>query len=171
MTWTRRAPLLLPLVALASCAGELEGGPSRYRVDSTEVGCATDLFAEKCANAYCHDSSDPTGGLDLASFGYRDRLVDVAPSDPDCKDRKLIDPVHSERSFLLEKLEKSAPQCGDQMPLSGEPPSPDELACVREWVNALVGNDGGSPGLTYPDSGAPADAATADSTAGDGGAP
>lgn len=137
------ASVLACALLVPACAGKLAGDESRYRVDPSEFGCAPALFQQRCADSFCHDSVAPTGGLDLESFGYRSRLVGVHASDPECKDRLLVDPAAPEKSFLLEKVSLSAPHCGEQMPLSGEPLSPTELACIRGFIDELVHRDGG----------------------------
>lgn len=138
---------------LGSCAGRLADDESAYRVDRAELGCATDLFQQRCSSEYCHDSQSPTGHLDLRSLGYRSRLVGVPASDPGCEDRLLVDPGAPASSFLLEKLSKDQPQCGERMPLSGEPISEGELECVEAWIGHLLDADGGIFGGTDADGG------------------
>ena len=60
----------------------------------------------------------------------------------------LIDPANPEQSFLIEKLTKSNPQCGEQMPNSKFRATATEIACVKLWVQSLVGSgsDSGAAG-------------------------
>ena len=50
-----------------------------------------------------------------------------------------MDPADPSKSFLLEKISSSTPECGgSRMPLSGVPLPPDVIACVEDWVAAVT---------------------------------
>jgi hypothetical protein len=143
---------------------------------STSGRCdATPIFTRHCATSNCHSGGNPSGELDLSTHGtdagapavpVESRLVGVASKSNGCEARLLIDPNDVEQSFLLEKLESTAPECGVQMPLTGDI-SRQERACIRSWVVGLVGDGGlagdGSAPPPADGSGAGADASTSDS--------
>jgi hypothetical protein len=104
------------------------------------------VFAAQCGESSCHDAQNPAGDLDLVSPNLERRLVAVRATQ--CTSRLRIDPDDPESSFLLEKLEDDAPECGDRMPVLAEPLPRDVLACVRAWViEAAAGtrDGGGNP--------------------------
>lgn len=160
--------LLGVMGGVSSCAGELRGDPSSYEaLRSTSGNCdAVPIFTKHCATSVCHSGSNPTGELDLSAKGIESRLVGVASKSNGCETRLLIDPNDVNKSFLLEKLESSLPACGVQMPQTGDI-SPQELACIRTWVTALVadGGAGSSDGGKAPG----ADAAGKDASMADSG--
>jgi len=157
--------LVLGTIALFSstgCAGELEGDEASYRAQR-EPGCnVVPVFAQRCASAFCHGGTAPQESLDLGSEGLRTRLVGVAAKGEGCGSRLLIDPSDVERSYVLEKVESTSPECGGAMPLTGRL-TDAEKACIRAWVTALAGGpsrrDSGPPapdsGGGRPDSSAP----------------
>lgn len=156
-----------------SCAGELKGDPASYRVlHATSGTCdALPVFARRCGTSACHSGDLPAGGLDLKSAGLPARLVGVASTSVGCESRLLVDPSDTSKSFILEKLENTMPQCGEQMPLVGQLTG-EELACIQTWVAALGSGDGGAaaPGKDAsvtppaPDAGTGAGAADAGGT-------
>jgi hypothetical protein len=149
--------MVLGTIALgvsASCAGELEGDEASYRAQH-EPGCnVIPIFAQRCANSVCHGGSLPQEGLDLGSEGVRKRLLGVMAKGKGCESRVLIDPSDVDKSYVLEKIESTAPECGVQMPLTGRL-TDTEKACIRTWATALAGgpskHDSGPS--TGPDSG------------------
>ena len=147
--------MVLGTIALGvgvGCAGELEGDEASYRVQR-EPGCnVVPIFAQRCGNPVCHGGATPPGGLNLASEGVRSRLVGVAATGTGCDSgavgRVLIDTSDVDKSYLLEKIESTTPQCGGTMPLTGRL-TDAEKACIRTWATALAG------GPSKHDSGAP----------------
>jgi hypothetical protein len=160
--------LLGVMGGVSSCAGELRGDPASYEaLRSTSGKCdAVPVFTRHCASAACHSGSNPTGSLDLSAKGIESRLLGVNSKSNGCEARLLIDPSDVDKSFLLEKIENASPMCGVRMPLVGDI-SPQELACIRSWVTALVGDGGvGLPdGGRAPRPDAGTDASTPDSGA------
>jgi hypothetical protein len=94
------------------------------------------IFGEVCSGGICHHAgSGQAAHLDLASPCVADRLVGVAST---CMHEPLVDPSDPDGGFLLEKLSAPKPRCGGvSMPYGNHLP-PKELACVRQWVTALV---------------------------------
>ena len=146
-------PRVHPLLALscllpAGCAGELVGEESSYLVVQTRDAAApacgdiTGLFEQHCGTASCHGGPSAGAGLDLTSPGLDARLVGVASF---CDGRLLVDPEKPADSYLLEKLESSAPQCGSMMPY-GSRLDADTLRCVQDWVTSRSAAADASPG-------------------------
>jgi hypothetical protein len=131
------------LGASVACAGELEGEESSYRAQH-EPGCnVIPIFAQRCATNFCHGATGSQEGLDLGSDGVRSRLVGVhakgkPEGKPSCESRLLLDPSDVDRSYLLEKIESTSPQCGAPMPLTGRL-TDTEKACIRTWATAIAG--------------------------------
>jgi hypothetical protein len=127
-------------LALSSCAGELSGDPDAYRVHF-EPGCnVVPLFAQHCSGDVCHSPPGPQVGLDLVSPRVGERLLGAHSKSAGCESRILIDPDHVQDSFILEKIGLGKPQCGDNMPLTGEITDADRI-CIRTWAAALAGVD------------------------------
>jgi hypothetical protein len=156
----------IALGASVACAGELEGDEASYRAQH-EPGCnVLPIFAQRCASGFCHGGTTPAEGLDLASGGVRSRLVSVNAKGkgmngmPTCETRLLLDPSDVDRSYLLEKIESTTPQCGVPMPLTGRL-TDAEKECIRTWATAIAGgpskHDSGPPG---PDSGGGGDSSS-----------
>lgn len=160
----------IALCASAGCAGELEGDEASYKAQH-EPGCnVVPIFAQRCATNFCHAATGSQEGLDLGSDGVRARLVGVhakgkPEGKPSCENRLLIDPSDVDKSYLLEKIESTAPQCGAPMPLTGRL-TDAEKACIRTWATAIAGgpskhdsgpspasDGGGTPDSSIADSG------------------
>ena len=124
-------------VAIATLA--LVGMGACEEVDADDPTCeptaasVAAIFATSCNTSGCHAAEQPAVGLDLATAGVEDRLIDQAAA---ACDRTLVVPGDPELSFLLEKLTSSAPACGATMPI-GAPLSDAEIACVRGWIASL----------------------------------
>jgi hypothetical protein len=125
-------PLVITLMA-AGCPGRLED-PDRF-LDGGGFTCPdieNDLFPKSCGGSICHEGAEAAAGLDLVAPGVVSRLVDKMGRD--CPGI-LVDPVVPESSLLYEKL-LPLPDCGSPMPLGRPALTPDELACVRDWIAA-----------------------------------
>ena len=103
------------------------------------------LIRVKCATSSCHDASNPAGELDMISPGLEGRLLDQPST---CSGEVLVDTANPENSFLLEKVSSMNPACGtERMPLGGALP-PEEIACVRDWINMIAGGGGQTDAAT-----------------------
>ena len=104
---------------------------------TTDCGdVVTSIIHETCVGTICHhDGPTQAAHLDLLSSCVADRLVGVAST---CHGRLLVDPARPGQSFLLEKLERDAPECGVRMPYENQLP-PTELACMRDFIFAIAG--------------------------------
>jgi hypothetical protein len=128
-----RASLLLALAA-AGCAGELDN-PARFT--NCPPGSVEQLFQARCQSADgkgCHGSVEPDADLDLVSAGVADRVRSLTSTSM-CEGRMLVDTPGSSH-LLVEKVDDA--RCGSPMPL-GEPAlSPNEIECVRRWVDEIA---------------------------------
>jgi hypothetical protein len=111
---------------------DADGGvdPSCFEIPRT-------IIAENCIGSICHHNGkfqNPAGGLDLMSPCIADRMVGVTSR---CQGLPLIDPEHPELSFLLNKLEREMPTCGESMPWTGQL-EPQQVRCMNAWVHAIV---------------------------------
>jgi hypothetical protein len=115
-------------------SGGSGGGTAQCNIAAADV--PEQLIRMKCATSSCHDASNPAGELDLFSAGVEGRLLD---QDSTCPGEVLVDTTNPENSFLLEKVNSATPACGgERMPLGSSLP-PEEIACVRDWINLMVG--------------------------------
>lgn len=84
------------------------------------------LLASHCTGEVCHE-----GSWAASAHEYEDL---VGTPTPECCDgRKRIDPVHPDRSYLLEKLRGVDLCAGRPMPLSGSI-TPAQIAEIARWV-------------------------------------
>jgi hypothetical protein len=131
----------------ADSGGGGEGGGIRCNLTVADV--PNTLFRTSCGTSSCHDATAPAAELDLVTDGVQTRLLDVPSTQ--CGSFLLIDRTTPESSLIIDKVTNSIPNCGDRMPLglSGGLP-PESIACVREWVDLVVGggSDGGSDAAT-----------------------
>jgi hypothetical protein len=124
-------------------SGGSGGGTVQCNIPVADV--PEQLIRVKCATSSCHDASNPAGELDMISPGLEGRLLD---QDATCPAEVLVDTMNPENSFLLDKVASAAPRCGgERMPLGGMLP-PEEIACIREWINLIVGGGGQTDAAT-----------------------
>lgn len=128
-----RAGLVLAVLT-AACAGELEN-PARFT--NCPPGSVEQLFQARCQSADgkgCHGSTMPDAELDLVSPGVGARVRGLT-SKSLCEGRALVEQAGGTH-LLVEKLEDAT--CGSPMPLGGTALSPNEIECVRRWVDELA---------------------------------
>jgi hypothetical protein len=99
-------------------------------------GCGdvpTQLLASRCATSGCHDADSPAASLDLtADAELTGRLVGI---EGQCGGL-LVDRDDPGASLMFTKcLPTNA--CASRMPLTGEPLTADEEACLLAWVSSL----------------------------------
>jgi hypothetical protein len=135
----------MPLL-LAGCPGRLQDA-ERFGAECRQaLDVPSEVLGARCGDSDCHDAVEPEGSLDLVSPGLELRLRNVPASR--CTGRLRVDPAFPEDSFLLEKLGRDDPECGDRMPLLAGPLSAPTLACVRDWIKTLSENEGGAESTT-----------------------
>jgi hypothetical protein len=143
---------VLASTALQGCSSD-EGGGSSEPVDcKTTAGVVKKVFQPKCGQSGCHSASDSP---DLVSSGFEKKLIGQFSST--CPGQAQVVPGDPEKSYVYRKVTDAKPSCGSPMPFGGAPLSADEIACVRDWIDALPGG------------GAPTDAGTDTSVASDTG--
>ncbi len=166
--WTRGLAAFALL--LTACPSDVED-PERFLITPEQCEQVEQLiFAPRCGNAACHETSKPAAGLDLVSAGLASRVL--AARSERCSNRPLVDPAGPGESFLVQKLGTGV-RCGSRMPLARKPLSDEEAACVIQWVRTLAdapppavdgggadgadggGIDGGGSGLDAGAGGAP----------------
>ena len=128
MTVRRALPLIA--ILLAACdPGHLEN-PELFKACMLNV--EKDIFIAKCGMSGCHSATAPQNGLDLVTAGVATRIKTGTSM---CMSKPLI-------SFVDEKVFNAAPSCGgSQMPL-GDPLSPTERKCMKDYLAGLT--DGGT---------------------------
>jgi hypothetical protein len=129
-----RVSLVLGVVAAVGCAGELDN-PARFT--NCPPGAVEQTFQAHCQSADgkgCHGSNAPDADLDLVSPGVGARVRGLT-SKSLCEGRALVEEPGGSH-LLVEKLDE--PSCGARMPLGQPSLSPNEIECVRRWVDNLA---------------------------------
>lgn len=124
----------LVLALVAGCAGELDN-PARFA--SCPPGSVEQLFQARCQSADgkgCHGSAMPDAELDLVSPGVGERVRGLT-SKSLCEGRALVEESGGTH-LLVEKIDGAT--CGSPMPLGQPALSPNEIECVRRWVDELA---------------------------------
>lgn len=93
-----------------------------------------------CGNIACHSERAIGAKLDLASPCVARRLIGVM-SDPaeKCAGRILLELGNPAGSLFVNKLGPQ-PVCGVQMPNTGNKLTPEQVACITNWVVWLAQN-------------------------------
>ncbi len=123
-----RAAIMLALAA--GCAGELES-PERFA--DCPPGYVEQRFQEACGPE-CHNAVDLEADLDLVSPGPGARVLTAMSATEECSGRPLIDPT-GQHHLLLDKL--TAPPCGTRMPFGKAELPPEDIECVRRWIDEV----------------------------------
>lgn len=124
------------MAVLGGCPGTLDD-PDRFaRGGGSSGGCPdipTELFADRCATAGCHNADDAAGSLNLDASGLEARIVDV---DAVGCDGKLVDTADPEASVMYTKCLESN-DCASRMPLTGTDLNSEELQCLLDYLSTL----------------------------------
>lgn len=142
---------LLALAAASQACSGLIGDSHQTPIDDDddldgfdpqgECNITVTLARNGCTQSGCHGASY-VGGLDLASQGLAERLVDVRSQTASCSGHLLIDPADPEKSLMLEVINPDAIHaggvCTQQMPMGRDAMSDDDRACVAQWVQEVV---------------------------------
>ena len=89
------------------------------------------VFEPRCVAH--HGGHAAQAGLDLSEGMSHAALVNV-PSTQTGFD--LVEPGDAENSYLIHKLEGRAGITGGRMPPSGDALTAEEIAAIRDWINA-----------------------------------
>lgn len=144
----RKGFFLLPLFAIAGCAGSGEGldqggrpippGPPP-NTDFAEI--QSTIFGPRCS--HCHSGAGAPQGLRLDAGNSYALLVNVASSEVPALLR--INPGNPDASYLVQKIRGNA-AVGARMPADGPPYLPqDRIDLIRRWV-AAGAPSGAAPG-------------------------
>lgn len=90
------------------------------------------LFDDSCALGGCHAPPQVQLALDLRVGKSYASLISVPSSE--CADRPRVEPGNPGNSYLLDKLNGVSLCDGAQMPLNGDPLSPEQIALVSDWI-------------------------------------
>lgn len=159
MSLRPRLAVLAAAAILTGCPGSIDD-PARFRnVGSTcpdDFDVEADLFRATCAQLGCHTGgpSLAAAGLDLGAPGVGQRLLSHRSAE--CGGRLLVDPNDLGASYLLEKVDRDEPECGERMPDGMAPLNATERACLGAYLEALAATvpDGAVP-PPLPDAGGP----------------
>ncbi len=129
-----RVGFVLFAVATTGCAGELDN-PARFT--NCAPGSVEQMFQARCTSADgkgCHGTNAPEADLDLVSPGVGARVRGLT-SKSLCEGRALVEEPGGTH-LMVEKLDGAV--CGSPMPLGQPSLSPNEIECVRRWVDELA---------------------------------
>lgn len=117
-------------VAGASGSGNT-GGNDRCDAPGT-------ILVSRCGSAGCHNDGSPLGGFGVDDPAVLADFVGAPSNYPDCSS-PIIDAADPENSLIYIKLQEDFPfECGNlQMPANGEFLTPDEEACVLDWLGGF----------------------------------
>lgn len=148
MTRVRRATLIVELVWLLSvtaCGGSETVDAAPCDFDSTFEAIQRTIFEDKgCAVDSCHGEA-LSGGLDLRAGASYAALVQV-PSAIDASIDRVF-PGDQDLSLLYRKVaettqELSVDGLGQQMPLSGDRLSDNQLEALQKWIRGGAAEEG-----------------------------
>lgn len=116
------------------------------------------IVAHSCGVSGCHRGKYPTGGMNLEPDKILTSTLNV-PSQ-EASDRKRIDTINPEKSYLLAKIKGEAGIVGQRMPFRRDPLPEDQIKAIETWImglheqdprpSAAGGNAGGSAGAVDP---------------------
>ena len=89
------------------------------------------VFEPRCVEH--HGGRAAQAGLDLSAGTSHAALVNV-PSTQTGLD--LVEPGDAENSYLVHKIEGRMGIVRDRMPPLGDPLTEEEIAAIRDWINA-----------------------------------
>jgi len=93
------------------------------------------ILLDRCGTAGCHNDGSAVGGFAVDDLDVVREYVDAPSGYQDCPN-PIIDSSDPENSLIYTKIiDDFDPACGIQaMPLTGDFLTPDETACVLEWL-------------------------------------
>ena len=146
----RRTALIASSLAGIACGGDAGSGgptsgpsvPAPAEPAASFAQIQTQIFTPSCATAGCHVGVAPQGQLDLGVTVAYDRLVGIAPINPNAATDglKRVVPGKPDSSLLYHKLVvppgHHARDYGNRMPTGTAGLSPGQLEFVRQWIAA-----------------------------------
>lgn len=136
-----RPRFLLSLVAVlmgaAACRGDsgTEPGPDDTLMP-TLSSIQTHVFTPSCAGH--HGPSLTEADLDLTAGRSFANLVNVPSTQVELN---LVTPGNAENSYLIHKMDGRPGIVGRQMPIGRLPFTPQEIAVIRQWIDAGARNN------------------------------
>ena len=132
---------LLPLVAIllgtAACRDDSGTGPDEPgTLMPTLSSIQTHVFTPSCAGH--HGPSLAEADLDLSAGRSFANLVNVPSTQVELD---LVRPGDAENSYLIHKMDGRPGIVGGQMPIGRLPFSPEEIAVIRQWIDAGARNN------------------------------
>ncbi len=94
------------------------------------------VFDPRCVEH--HGDREVKAGLNLSEGMSYANLVNVPSSEAPLD---LVEPGDAENSYLIHKLEGRVGIVGGPMPLSGDPLTAEEIAVIRDWIDAGAPNE------------------------------
>lgn len=131
-----RTVLLVVAPAAAGCEHAEALGPVTPEGPEppTLADVQSQIFDQNCALSGCHLGPSAPLGLDLSAGQAYGNTVGVASRE--VPDLFRIEPGNADASYLVHKIEGAPDIVGSRMPLGRAPLSADEIAFVREWIDA-----------------------------------
>lgn len=133
--WRRMVPALAlatVFTVVVGCSDE-DNPTSGNGNGNEEVSFSSDvqpILTTNCTNSACHDATDPQEGMNLEAGSAYDNIVDVNSSQN--PSLKRVDPGNPDDSYLIQKLEGTAP--GFRMPRDQPPLSDAQIQLIRDWI-------------------------------------
>ena len=126
------------LLALAACGGGGEdapppAAPPPQGLQPTLASIQANVFTPSCAKAGCHDATSLQAGLNLSAGMSWQNLYLMVSSQNSSLTRVV--PMDPDGSFLVQKLEATAPIIGGRMPADGPPYLQQATVdAIRLWI-------------------------------------
>lgn len=131
---------LIPAVLLSlSCEHADPLQPDGGGLEPTLSSIQANIFNQKCATSSCHVGSSAPHGLDLSEGAAHGNLVGVRSREVPALFR--VSPGDPDDSYLVMKLRGDPRIVGQQMPLTGEKLSGEEIDVVAEWIAQGAADD------------------------------
>ena len=130
----RRALGLMSALVVTAC-GEGSGDPTSpggtEKLMPTLSSIQTHVFDPSCAGH--HGVSATAAGLDLSAGRSFESLVNVLSTQVGLS---RVTPGDADNSYLVHKIEGRPGITGRQMPIDGPPLDADQIAAIRQWIDA-----------------------------------
>jgi hypothetical protein len=125
------------LLALAACGGGGEDAPPPapppQGIQPTLASIQANVFTPSCAKSGCHNASSIQAGLNLEAGSSWVNLVNIRSTQNSSLVRVI--PFDPDGSFLVQKLEATAPIIGGRMPADGPPfLQQATVDMIRQWI-------------------------------------
>jgi hypothetical protein len=98
----------------------------------------TKVLEGKCVLCHQGTGTQLAAGLDLKSAGAKARLMNIPAKQ--CRGKVLVkDGPEGVGGHLFDKLGGPVMNCGERMPPIGTGLTPEEIACLKEWIRPGAG--------------------------------